>query len=290
MPELGDLRLDKSADVEPSLGTSDRRGLRIMLFGVVAVVLAVAGYLVLRRAPPAQPSGNAAHPARVTSDVVLAPERGEDIPLPPLDETDALVRDLVGRLSSHPKVAAWLATDRLIRNFAVVTVNIADGQTPVKHLRPLAPASPFQASTDAANAVILPASYIRYDAYADAVASLDAKGTARLYATLKPRIQEAYQELGYPTGTVDEALKRAIVELLKTPVVEGRVPLKRSSVSYTFADQRLESLSAAQKQLLRMGPRNVRIVQDKLREIAPFLGVDPATLPAATVIQSGASR
>ena len=51
------------------------------------------------------------------------------------------------------------------------------------------------------------------------------------------------------------------------------------SVSYTYEDARLESLSAAQKQLLRMGPRNVRLVQAKLREIAPYLGIATESLP-----------
>ncbi len=36
---------------------------------------------------------------------------------------------------------------------------------------------------------------------------------------------------------------------------------------YTFADDSYESLPAAQKQLLRMGPDNIQRVKDKLREI-----------------------
>jgi hypothetical protein len=28
--------------------------------------------------------------------------------------------------------------------------------------------------------------------------------------------------------------------------------------------------------MLRMGPRNIRIVQQKIREIAPYMGIDPA--------------
>jgi hypothetical protein len=37
---------------------------------------------------------------------------------------------------------------------------------------------------------------------------------------------------------------------------------------YEFEDKRLESLGAAQKQLIRMGPRNTRALQVKLSEIA----------------------
>jgi hypothetical protein len=59
------------------------------------------------------------------------------------------------------------------------------------------------------------------------------------------------------------------------------VRLTRDSVAYTYADPALESLSHAQRQLLRMGPRNIRIVQAKLREIAGFLGIPEESLPPA---------
>jgi mRNA-degrading endonuclease RelE of RelBE toxin-antitoxin system len=48
---------------------------------------------------------------------------------------------------------------------------------------------------------------------------------------------------------------------------------------WKFADPKIEALPQAERQLIRMGPRNQRIIQDKLREIAPFLGIDPAQLP-----------
>ena len=68
-------------------------------------------------------------------------------------------------------------------------------------------------------------------------------------------------------------------ELLNTPVIEEPVQLSSKSVSYEFADERLQSLSSAQRQFLRMGPRNMRLVKAKLRELAPLLGL---TVPAAT--------
>jgi hypothetical protein len=124
-----------------------------------------------------------------------------------------------------------------------------------------------------------PRTYRRYDKYADAVAGIDARGAARLYATLKPRIEDGYRDLGHPDGNVDKALERALVELMKTPVVDGDVALVSKSVAYEFADPKLQSLSSAQRQFLRMGPRNVRLIQAKLREIAPFLGIPPESLP-----------
>jgi hypothetical protein len=204
-------------------------------------------------------------------------EPGENIPLPPLDESDALVRDLVAGLSSHPTVAAWLTTDHLVRNFTVSVANIASGQTPAVHLRKVRPSGGFQTRETAGRLFIDPKSYSRYDAHANAVEAIDARGAAKLYATLKPRIEEAYQDLG-DTGDFDAVLERAIVHLLQTPVVES-AQVESTSVMYTYVNPSLESLSKAQRQLLRMGPRNQRIVQAKLREIAQYLGIPAESLP-----------
>ena len=182
-------------------------------------------------------------------------------------------------------VARWLTTDQLVRNFTVVLVNIADGRTPTTHLEKMRPKGRFAAATDARGAYVNPDSYKRYDAYADAVSGLDPNGTARLYETLKPRIQDAYRELGYPDADVDSALKRAIVLLLKTPVVDGRVGLNGPPPLYTFSDDRLELLAGSQRQLLRMGPRNQRLVQEKLRAIAPLVGISPRDLPPPRVVR-----
>ena len=282
MSDLADLRLNNNtAGPLPPTPPPQRSPVRILVLGLVAVVLVIAGYLAWRRpfAHPAHVATVEQQPAPAPSGTATLREAGENIPLPPLDETDPLVRELVRKLSSQPKVLAWLATDKLIRNFAVVIVNIGEGHTPVAHLRALALDAPFTASADSGPGVITAASYRRYDPYADAFSSLDARGAARLYATVKPRTQEAYRDLGYPEGDVDEALKKAVVELLETPVIDGPIAVRRMSVSYTYEDARLESLSAAQKQLLRMGPRNVRLVQAKLREMAPYLGIPPDALP-----------
>src|SRR5437773_6430958 len=141
MPELGDLRLDKTDD--PSLAESHGHRLQILIILVAAIAIVIAGYLVLRRPAPGTTTAGAPQ-VRPTKETVLAREQGENIPLPPIDETDPLVRDLVGRLSSHPKIAAWLAMRGLIRNLTVVMVNVADGHTPVKHLPALAPGARFE--------------------------------------------------------------------------------------------------------------------------------------------------
>lgn len=278
MADLDDLQLDKAYDPPPPL--SRLGGWRVVL--VVGLVAAV-GFLLWNLFWPLKRSA----PVKVETEQRVAqarpedpkPVSGEQINLAPLGETDPIVRELVGRLSSHPKVAAWLATDQLLRNFTVVLVNIADGRSPAQQLRALRPVGQFVTTEEGEQAYIDPRSYRRYDSYADAIGALDARGTAEVYATLKPRIADAYRELGQPDADVDATLRKAIVHLLETPVVEGDVKLASKSVSYEFDDQKLQSLSSAQRQFLRMGPRNMRIIKAKLRELAPLLGIAPETLP-----------
>lgn len=271
--------LEETFEPYPTHPPPHRIGWLIAALVVLAVAAAV-GYIMWKQqranvVPTAQPVA-AAPPSTVTPPVAAAPTiTGDNIPLPPLPETDPLIRQLVGRLSSHPAVASWLATKGLLANFTVVTLNIAEGHLPTTHLRALEPRDRFHTAGSGSDVTIDPRSYQRYDKYADAIGSLDATGTARLYVTVKPRIADAYRELGYPDGDFDRVLERAIGELLKTPVVEGAVPLRPKAVTFAFADPRLESLSPAQKQFLRMGPRNVQTIQAKLREIASLLNLHP---------------
>jgi hypothetical protein len=198
---------------------------------------------------------------------------GDRIVLPPLADSDPIVRTLVEQLSRHPAVAAWLATNGLIRNFVVVVANTAEGVTPARHLRALGPASEFSVVDREGRLYVDPRSYDRYAPIADAVASIDAAGAARLYATLKPRIEEAYRELGYPEAEFDRPLERAIKSLIATPVVADPIRVKPKGIGYAYTDARLEDLSGPQKQLLRMGPAHVLVVEQALRRIAAALGI-----------------
>ena len=200
--------------------------------------------------------------------------------VPPLDESDALVGELLKKLSMHPRVTAWLATKGLVRNFTVVVTNIAEGMAPASLVPALRPSSRFNVIERGTALYIDPKSYERYTGLADAVASIDPAASARLYATLKPRIEEAYADLGNEEPRFDRTLERAIVLLLRTPVPNDPVALKPKGIGYGFADERLERLTAAQKQLLRTGPQNARAIQRSLREIAQALGIPPERLRA----------
>jgi hypothetical protein len=251
---------------------------RILVVTAVAIAAAgIAAYVFyFGRLAPVQPIARAVEPARQPARPLGGD--AEPVVVPPLDESDPIVRDLVRRITSHPAALAWLATNGLIRNFTVVVANVVEGATPARHLRVLRPASPFGVVERDGRLFIDPRSYERYDLLAEAVASIDPAGAARLYATLKPRIEEAYGQLGFPASSFDSALEKAIVSLLQTPAVDGSVQAAPNGIVYRFADPNLEKLTAAQKQLLRMGARNTQIIQSALRRLAIALGIPPERL------------
>jgi hypothetical protein len=272
-----DYELDKTpSEMRLAQGRSSRWVWIVSL--VLLLAVAVGGYLFMsrRRVPEPQPAPVAETP------VPPGPLGGDRlaVDVPPLNASDALVRELVRQLSAHPLVAAWLARDGLIRNFTVVVSNIAEGGTPAKQVAVLRPSAKFQVVERGDALYIDPQSYERYSELAGAFASLNAADAAKLYGTLKPRIEEANSELGAPAGSFDATLERAIVRLLQTPVVTTPIRVQLAGgIGYSYADDRLESLTASQKQLLRMGPDNVRIVQKELREMALALGIPSSRLP-----------
>jgi Protein of unknown function (DUF3014) len=279
MADFPDYELERTP-LESSLAVqSPARPIGVWI--AVALLIAAAGvaaYVLLgRRAHPA-PAATAAPAAVKESAVRPLGGEAEPIAVPPLDESDPVVRQLVRALSDSPAVVAWLATDGLIRNFTVVVANIAEGATPAGHLKPLRPASGFPVVQRDGSTYVDSRAFERYTSIADAVASVDAVGAARLYGTLKPRIEEAHRELGY-ADSFDRTLEKAIVRLLNTPVVDGQLRVRPKGIGYAYDDPRLEHLTGAQKQLLRMGPRNVRIIEERLRAIALALGIPASDLP-----------
>jgi hypothetical protein len=281
-PDASDVELVRPPDLPGGEPPPTRDALWWIAAAALTIVTAVGIYIATsRRTVP--PAATAVRPAANTASDRPLGYNADRIDLPPLDQTDPLVRNLVKQLSSHPSVAAWLTSDRLIRNFVAVVANVAEGPTPVVHLRVLRPAAGFKVSERGARTVIDPRSYERYDVFAAAAASIDSAGAARLYATLKPRLEEAHRDLG-SNLSLDRTLEQAIVALLKTPVVADPIVVRpEGGTGYAFTDPALEALTPAQKQFLRTGSANVQKIQASLRSIALALGIPAERLPAAVV-------
>jgi len=233
---------------------------------VVAVAAGVAGVVWLRHrsAPPRAPGQESAS----------APAPAQAAPSGPAPAVDAgRVRSLMESLSRNSLYWRGLVEGDLLRKWAVVTDNLSEGITPRAQLGFLAPSKPFSVVDRGGKSVIDPASYQRYDEFADAVASIDAQALARVYRELHPALEGAYRALGYPNALLDAVTARALQRIEAAPVRDGDVEVAGQRGLFLFADPQLEELGQVEKHLLRMGPRNTRLVQTKAREIERALGL-----------------
>lgn len=208
------------------------------------------------------------------SEPVAEPEP-PPIDLPELSESDTLTRELVGTLSSHPRLAQWLVTDDLVRRFVTAVVNIAAGGSPAEHVGFMAPEGSFEVQESGGRLLVDPASYERYDPIVEAFVSLDTEGAARLYRQLHPLFEEAYAELGIPDRTFDETMAVAVGNLLAVDVPDRPLEVEPDEAVYAYADPDLQALTPAEKHLLRLGPENARRVQFELSELAGAAGIAP---------------
>jgi len=191
--------------------------------------------------------------------------------MPSVGDADAMVRKLAGAISSARKFAEWLEAGDLSRRF-VSTVNaIAEGDSPRASLPFLAPKQAFKAIQVKGQSFIDPKSYQRYDEFADVIASVDASAVAVAFAGLHPLLDSAYAEIGKPGTSFDAQLAKALHRLTAVPPPNAPVEVVAPVLAYKYVDASLEGQPAAAKHLLRMGPRNMSLVQAKLREVAAAL-------------------
>jgi hypothetical protein len=111
----------------------------------------------------------------------------------------------------------------------------------------------------------------RYDAIVGLLASVDTAAAVAGYRRMYPQMQKAYEELGYPNRYFNDRVVEVIDHLLATPEPQGPILLEQPKVLYRFADADLESRSAGQKLLLRIGVDHQRTVKSKLREIRALI-------------------
>ena len=119
---------------------------------------------------------------------------------------------------------------------------------------------------------------LRYTPYVLLLETVDLRQGVAVYSRIYPDLQRAYEDLGYPKGYLNDRLVHVIDELLATPEIdvplevrlpsiEGPLQPKRPWVLYEFVDPQLQSLTAGQKALLRMGSVNERRIKVRLSEI-----------------------
>lgn len=254
--------------------------------GVVALgLLGTAAFLWLSEsrppvAPPAaaSPLVEAAPPAAApaTEPVVRYPVD----PIPAAQEVtasldpEAALTELFGRKA----VLSMFQLQDFPRRFVATVDNLGRSHAPVG-LWPVNPTGGrFIVEKQNSADVISADNGLRYTPYVLLIETVDLRRVVAVYRRLYPLLQKAYEDIGYPKSYFNDRLVDVIDELLATPditgpqgvylpTINGPIQPERPWVLYEFDDPALQSLSAGQRILLRMGPVNERRMKTKLAEV-----------------------
>jgi hypothetical protein len=186
----------------------------------------------------------------------------------PLDQSDAAFLAALAHVDGwRPSVLHLLLPTNLIRHI-VATVDALPRQKLPLQANPVkaVPGSLGVTTTDK-GIFISTANALRYKLTIEAFLALD---TAQLVATYRhfyPLFQQAYRELGYPTGYFNDRLVAVIDDLLEAPEPKAPIPVVAPGAMFRYVDPDLESLPAGQKILVRMGASNETPVKTKLRDL-----------------------
>src|SRR6185436_11559997 len=186
------------------------------------------------------------------------------------------------------KGLAFILTGDFIRHCVSTVDSLANEKSNVMMWPVNQTAGRFQTEAGPAGTVIADRNDARYAAFVLFVEAVDARKAAGLYRRLYPLFQQAYEELGYPGKYFNDRLVAVIDHLLGTPDVPRPIKVKMVEVPgapkgakpmYQFEDPTLESRSAGQKILLRMGGAEAGRLKEKLTDLRKQVARAPRATP-----------
>lgn len=197
--------------------------------------------------------------------------------LPNLDESDTLVVEKLPDITWRKELLKLLVTEDAIRRFVVFTDNFSQGNLSYDHSPFVVPVERFSASeshneldTDNNNKTLWlwdEATTRRFSLYVDLLRSIDSGELVAFYVEIKPLIDQAFQELGYPEEDFTNVLQSAIIRVLDMDIPSEPTNLTRPSVMYKFQSDEVEALDDADKLLIRIGKENLLVIKSVLLEI-----------------------
>ncbi|MGE5639896.1 MAG: DUF3014 domain-containing protein [Clostridia bacterium] len=256
-----------------------------------AAVLAAAGAyiyysgLLSREAPPPPPAPvaqKAPEPAPAPADVnaIRHPVEAEPAQgLPTVENSDSMLRSQIAELMGRKAFGDLVVPDQIVRRI-VATVDNLPRPTAPRRMLPLNPV-PGRFATEGSgdSEAIAAANAARYEPYVRVMESVNTHALVYSYKRAYPLFQKAYEELGFPGKYFNDRLVAAIDDMLAAPDPETAPKLVRGRVLYEFADPDLETRSAGQKILVRMGRENALRVKAKLTEVRQELAAAPGKKP-----------
>lgn len=210
-------------------------------------------------------------------------------PLPEVENSDQLLSQALQPLMGSDLWRFLFLPDMIVRHIVATVDNLPRSEVSTKVWPVRSAGSWMQTENNGGELQIAASNAQRYAQYVELVQKIDVKKLADVYRQFYPLFQRAYVQLGYPEGYFNDRLVVAIDDLLAAPEPTESPSLVQNKVLYQYADPDLESRSAGQKVMLRIGPDNERIVKTKLRALrAEIAKLPPASLatPAATKVQT----
>jgi Protein of unknown function (DUF3014) len=196
--------------------------------------------------------------------------------LPPLNQSDAFVREQLAALGAPPR---WGEQEELVRRFTVLLENASRGEYPRRQMQVFVLAAPFGVTERDGRYYVDPVNYARYDGLLGALEAIDPSAAGRLLAFLEPLIDASLAELG--TGaTLRPLFAAGLRVVLDTPILTEPAELIRPNVLYKYADPALENEPPLARLLMRSGPSNVLRAQGWARRLAAAMGVTPTAIRA----------
>ncbi len=197
-------------------------------------------------------------------------EEADKAPAPPkqIDGSDQQVREAAGELS--PTVADWLVPQHQVRKWVAMIDQMAGFRLPNKNLPGQYPKEPFLVIKTEKGIANDPGNYRRWDPLVSAVTALNPKKVAIYYKKWSPFLESSYNELGNPQS-FDNQLRATIEHLLIVEPIPVDTELRRPKVFYEYADPVLENADPLSKWMWRLGPENMKKLQDWLKRLESYL-------------------
>jgi hypothetical protein len=191
--------------------------------------------------------------------------------LPNLDESDAWIQEKLPTYTWRKELLKLVVNQDMIRRFVVFTDNFAQGNLAYEHSPLIQPSTKFLAN-EIKNGASSDwkwdeSATRRFTLYVDLLRSFDSETLVQWYFEMKPLIDQAYSELGYPDENFTEVLHDAITKVLDMEIPKESLDLVRPSVMFRYKDAEVEALDDADKLLLRLGKENLLVIKSVLLEI-----------------------
>jgi len=258
-------------------------------WAVVVIVVAAAGWWLFRQnvpgvddAPPAAqvpaasaPAADATAPPPAASTPPIqhpVDQDAADAALPALADSDGAAWDALSQAVGNDGALGLLLREHLVQRIVVMVDNLAQRSLPRSAMAMQPVSGSLQVQESETGMVIAPANAQRYAPYVQAFTQADAEAVVGVYKRFYPLFQQAYVELGKPDAYFNDRLVQVVDHLLAAPDLTQAPAVEPDGKGrFRYTDPALESLSAGQKALVRLGPAQESEVKAQLRALRSAL-------------------